>query len=849
MSTSGHPSPYKKIQIRPQNPFHKEKQITPQRWTSPNPERREYHCKQRREHGFCGCFKAIFSGMCQNCRNRMHSPTDGRALGDCLVKRDIGWCHVECNDNEEVRGIRSIQKQYNEVHHGNLLRIEARNESEPVPLLAEDQSKVSSLTREAPRIHSPPSKRQRKKSEDEACSEIVPLDFFDTQSRENSENDFECSDDEARKTRETEEQKRILKHVPRPGDVVCVNALAGCGKTTTISLLCNIFASRNVRVLYLVFGKKNQDEAKNSNKFPRDNMEIRTTHAFVLAHYFGKEQMHNIKSIDRYDLQDIIDKTDLFTECKSIFPKLEDKRFRKRLKIVAGFIRKTIDNFQSSDKDKVSEEHIFWRATTSGKRSQWKKLIDRKKYMSWAQTYFDNVHLQCQRMKNGSVRSIAVPFDTYMKVAQLDKLKIDANVVLIDEAQDMTPCQGNLFWGPEQRERKIIYLFGDRHQQLYRFRGASDSFSVMVKKSEPCLSLTGSFRFGRNIARYATYILTQLGNDEELKGRAKKHGKVLRAPKVMNEEYMGMVVLCRSNIGIFQYLLENEPKRWCSIGNTFVPPTQLKPWVFKLEDFINGKTKDFSYNSEKFNKMADLDEFAADQCDSELMRFIALLKLLNEKGKGLAEFVEQIRQSHSRIKDNESPDDYQGIIVGTVHKAKGLEFKKVLLHADFRFALMKKYLEGHGYILTFTDEANILYVAVTRATEFLYLSPGAESFFAWLIGVFEEGKVMPDIDCTKERETLFERFKKFKSETSPILSLEDIPWPNVVTLGLDRQMSELDFRRYIRALRLKYHPDHFLSSFERRIEDEELKKEVKAMIGEICMQCCALGEFATLNDV
>ena len=57
-----------------------------------------------------------------------------------------------------------------------------------------------------------------------------------------------------------------------------------------------------------------------------------------------------------------------------------------------------------------------------------------------------------------------------MKVAQLEQLRIDSDVVMIDEAQDMTPCQANLFWGQGQRSDKITYLFGDRYQN--RLRGS-----------------------------------------------------------------------------------------------------------------------------------------------------------------------------------------------------------------------------------------------------------------------------------------------------------------------------------------------------------------------------------------
>jgi len=73
----------------------------------------------------------------------------------------------------------------------------------------------------------------------------------------------------------------------------------------------------------------------------------------------------------------------------------------------------------------------------------------------------------------------------------------------------------------------------------------------------------------------------------------------------------------------------------------------------------------------------------------------------------------------------ESPAAAQ-ITVSTVHKAKGLEWQRVLESSDFnQFVSM----EG-GKPVTDLEEAYIMYVALTRARRKLYLSPACAKIFS-----------------------------------------------------------------------------------------------------------------------
>ena len=96
----------------------------------------------------------------------------------------------------------------------------------------------------------------------------------------------------------------ILLDEPAEGNVVIVNALAGCSKTTTIALLCYKIKedhSREKTCLYLVYNKTANTEATKSNKFPKMGMDIRTSYSWVLRNYFGMDNMSDVSiSVCKY---------------------------------------------------------------------------------------------------------------------------------------------------------------------------------------------------------------------------------------------------------------------------------------------------------------------------------------------------------------------------------------------------------------------------------------------------------------------------------------------------------------------------------------------------------------------
>lgn len=100
--------------------------------------------------------------------------------------------------------------------------------------------------------------------------------------------------------------------------------------------------------------------------------------------------------------------------------------------------------------------------------------------------------------------------DCYLKQYQLGMPNLSRRytTILFDEAQDSNPVTSSIRL---QQHCKVI-LVGDRHQQIYRFRGANNALDSKDLAGADQLYLTHSWRFGRNVAIVANALL-------ELKGR------------------------------------------------------------------------------------------------------------------------------------------------------------------------------------------------------------------------------------------------------------------------------------------------------------------------------------------
>jgi hypothetical protein len=137
-----------------------------------------------------------------------------------------------------------------------------------------------------------------------------------------------------------------------------------------------------------------------------------------------------------------------------------------------------------------------------------------------------------------------VTHDTYLKLYQLSDPDLSRRwgTILFDEAQDANPVTRALVLGQECN----VVPVGDRHQQIYRFRGADNALDASVLQDADRLWPTQSFRFGPEVARVANVLLERQGETQTVKGG----GGVDRVVETLPVDTAHYTVLSRTVAGV-----------------------------------------------------------------------------------------------------------------------------------------------------------------------------------------------------------------------------------------------------------------------------------------------------------
>ena len=280
---------------------------------------------------------------------------------------------------------------------------------------------------------------------------------------------------------------------------------------------------------------------------------------------------------------------------------------------------------------------------------------------------------------------IPLGHDGYLKLWALDRPKLDADFILLDEAQDTNQVVLGVL---NDQAAQIVYV-GDRHQQIYEWRGAINAMDEMPSAEDAWL--TQSFRFGPVIAQAASLVLRALGEKKTLLGTQSINSVIV-------DQNAGGTVLARTNAAVISEVLgalENGRKPYVIGGVEELK--RLVSDVFELKAGRGGTTPEFF----GFENWGQVLTFAETEEGEELRMFVRLVEQYGERRlwAGLA-------QAHHEERTAD-------MIVSTAHKAKGREWHSVRLAPDFLSSSLK---EGEAIP---DAEIRLFYVAMTRAKRVL----------------------------------------------------------------------------------------------------------------------------------
>jgi hypothetical protein len=454
------------------------------------------------------------------------------------------------------------------------------------------------------------------------------------------------------------------------GSSLKIQAFAGTGKTTTLAAIAESLAQR--KFLYLVFNRAAADEAE--RKMP-SNVAVRTAHALAF------------RSVG------FVYKSRLAGSPWAWFPYLKEKMPRALDSIVrmgrdatsaGALIIRMLEQFLRTTDGAIGAIHApYWCAdnvaATAGYAAEalWKNIC-----------------------KHNS--SAPVTHDCYLKLFYLQGRELAPRdwTVMLDEAQDADP----VILGLLERHKGARIVVGDKYQQLYQWRGAVNALSRMRSDSAE-LSLTRTFRFGAGAAEWANRVLEIIG--EKLRMVPASH----RTTVSIEEKSVAVdALLARTNAGTLDEAIHGlERRRKIHVMGGADPLIRLirGAWDLRRGRSASGELAMFATWDEL--KAAAHGEKNGSPGDPALR---VLVRLIQDRDRKV---LHMCRRLEACV---ESPAAAQ-ITVSTVHKAKGLEWPRVLVSSDFnQFVELEK-----GKPVIDMEEAYIMYVALTRAREKLILSP------------------------------------------------------------------------------------------------------------------------------
>jgi superfamily I DNA/RNA helicase len=442
------------------------------------------------------------------------------------------------------------------------------------------------------------------------------------------------------------------------GKNMVIEAGAGTGKTSTLRLLSE---STTRKGIYIAYNKAIQTDA--AAEFP-ENVQCKTAHSLayggVMRMPVGKALMNRLRGPRVPSRQAVA----ILGIPANGFQISDDQQIPAWY--VASAAMSTVQRFCNSADDSITERHVprqegiedhfaFAAYVAPFARKAWADLNDPKGKLNFAH-------------------------DHYLKIWALSNPRLNCEFVLLDEAQDANPVIAQIVQNQTHAQQIMV---GDRCQAIYGWRGAIDAMTTF--EADHRLILSQSFRFGPAVAAEANIWLEKLSAPLRLSGFEQIESKV---ETLIDAD----AILCRTNAAVIEHAMsaQAQGKRVAIVGGT----GEIKKFVEGAADLMTGRTANHP-DLIAFNNWQEVKDYAASDEGRDLR---VMVNLVTNYG------VDAILS----VCDASVNEDTADVIVSTAHKAKGREWNRVRIAADFKASTE----EGEDPA---PAEMMLLYVAVTRA--------------------------------------------------------------------------------------------------------------------------------------
>ena len=323
------------------------------------------------------------------------------------------------------------------------------------------------------------------------------------------------------------------------------------------------------------------------------------------------------------------------------------------------------------------------------------------------------------------------------------RLALDA--VFLDEAQDLSPLQWDMFFHIE-KQCKRSYIAGDDDQTIYDFQGADPSIFISLKNNnEESFVFDNqikSYRVPRKIHAKALEILKQINErlDKPWEARdeegAYKENCLLTDFDFKKNEWM---ILAQTNAQLKEPAqhLNNLNLRFKGGQDELLPSGLLDAYGIwtRLNSGASVSGEEAKYVIKNYFRKKQVKHSFGEGKLLDTVDTVTLEELQKEHGLLVAGSWEQLHMSDEQrsyikllLKNGDDLTTDSKIELSTIHGAKGRECKNVILYIDFGTEDENNFLSREAD--KDPDKFHRLYfVGVTRAKQNLYIMQSTQTNF------------------------------------------------------------------------------------------------------------------------
>lgn len=481
----------------------------------------------------------------------------------------------------------------------------------------------------------------------------------------------------------TPEQERIFTFIKKRPENILIEAFAGAGKTTTIVEAVKLLP-KDANIMFLAFNKHIQEELK--ERLP-EYVRCYTSHGLGMSAI--KRKYGDAIKFDEFKVDKHINKRVKRWGVDEEFKNHEEKyQYLQDLKKMVNLCRLSL----TLDKKYIPYIADRYEVKLKPERDVPRilKLLDG---MTQDRKTFDYTDM------------------VYLPAVDQGLWLFPQDYVIIDECQDINRAQQNLITKMLKRDKVTkkykgrLIAIGDGFQSIYGFTGITDRTFQWFKEfpNTKVLPLSYSFRCSKKVIEHANSIVP------DIKALPDAPEGVVRDGNVIKEAKDGDFVLCRTTMPLIKLFFEflgmkkKAVIKGSDIGVQLISLIGDIKEIPELIDHWDHEVKKFRLELSKSGILNPQEHSGFVAMEDKANTLIFLARVSNT--------IEDLKHNIEII----FTEKLSGIVLSTIHKAKGLEADRVFIIRPDQIPLPNS--KGWQY----GQEKNLEYVAITRAkNELIY---------------------------------------------------------------------------------------------------------------------------------